>query len=244
MFNNSISQVTNENNMDFMKRCPDGFFDLAVVDPPYGINAEHGTNRASRKQFKDAEIGWDAEIPDIEYFIELFRVSKNQIIWGGNYFLHHIRDVIGEKVNCRCFITWDKLNPDRNFADCEFAWTSFDEVARIYKEKRVQELNRLDGGKIHPTQKPVRLYHWIFQRYAKKGMKILDTHLGSGSSRIAAHINELDFYAQEKSKFYFDAQNERFEKYKEEYKLFIPESSKKDDNKILSIEELDENFEL
>jgi site-specific DNA-methyltransferase (adenine-specific) len=196
------SKVFHEDCMEGMKRFPDGFFDLACVDPPYGINAFQGTNRASRKMFAGKTENWDAEIPSKEYFEELKRVSKNQIIWGGNYFLEHLG-------NTRAFIIWDKLNPDRCFADCEFAWSSFDQVARIIK-LRPQSVNEKDGGKIHPTQKSTALYHWVFKNYAQPGQRILDTHLGSGSSRIVAFHLNLDFYGFEIDEAYFTEQEIRF----------------------------------
>lgn len=198
-----ISIAQNRDCMEAMAEFPDKFFDLAIVDPPYGINAEQGTNRASRKQFADKEYGWDAKPPEASYFDELFRVSKNQIIWGGNYFLNYLG-------NTRAFIVWDKLNPDRCFADCEFAWSSIDAVARIFKMKRVQELNKEDGGKIHPTQKPVMLYKWLLKNYGNGGGKILDTHLGSGSSRIAAYDMGFDFWGYEIDADYFRDQEKRF----------------------------------
>jgi site-specific DNA-methyltransferase (adenine-specific) len=200
-----ISEVECCDNMNFMAKYPDKFFDLAVVDPPYGIGAERGRCRASRKQFKDKQYGWDANPPDEKYFNELFRISKNQIIWGGNYFLNCLG-------NTRGFIIWDKLNPDRCFADCEMAWNSIDCVARIFKSKRVQEMNADDGGKIHPTQKPVALYSWILQNYTKPGDKILDTHLGSQSSRIAAYKLGFDFWGCELDAFYFKEGCERFDR--------------------------------
>lgn len=222
----AISHTHLGDNMEYMRSIPDNYFDIAVTDPPYGINAEQGTNRAARKQFKDKKYGWDSKIPEQEYFDELQRVSRHQIIWGGNYFL----DYLGK---CRCFIIWDKLNPDRCFADCEMAWTSFDEVARIYKEKRVQELNRLDEGKIHPTQKPVRLYHWTYKRYATReqldvegrNIRLFDSHLGSGSARIAAHLLGIDFYSCEISPDYYEVEQTRFKKYIDSYGVFAPVSS-------------------
>lgn len=208
-----VSEVFNIDCMEYMKDVPDKFFDLAIVDPPYGINAEQGTNRASRRQFKDKAYGWDSQTPDKLYFNELKRVSKNQIIWGGNYFLNYLG-------NTRGYIIWDKLNPDRCFADCEFAWVSIDCVARIFKPSRVQELNKKDNGKIHPTQKPVDLYKWLLKNYAKEGDKILDTHLGSGSSRIAADMMGFDFYGCEIDPEYFKQMNKRFFNYKQQLNIF------------------------
>ncbi len=141
---------------------------------------------------------WDIR-PTKEYFEELFRVSKNQIIWGGNYF---------NLPSCRCFICWDKKQPWKNFSQCEYAWTSFDKPAKL-----VAISNRggdADRNKFHPTQKPIKLYQWILEKFAKPGDKILDTHLGSGSSRIAAYRMGFDFYGTEIDKEYFDEQEKRF----------------------------------
>ena len=201
--------ATNEDNMLMMARYPDDYFDLAIVDPPYGINAEHGTNRASRKMFKDKKTGWDSSVPNEIYFKELMRVSKNQIIWGGNYFLNYLGST-------RSFIIWDKLNPDRNFADCELAWCSFDRVARIFNNKRVQEMNKDDGGKIHPTQKPVKLYEWLLMTYAKEGDKILDTHRGSASLDIACHNLGFDLVTCEVDIDYFNDGNKRLKQHQKQ----------------------------
>lgn len=181
-------EITNEDCADLLSRSKDNEYDLAIVDVPYGINAEQGTNRASRRQFKDKEYGWDNGAPSKEYWIDLFRVSKNQIIWGANHFIEDIPNA-----NSKHWIIWDKKNPDRCFADCEMAWGSNMDNARIPNLRRVQELNRGDYGKIHPTQKPVALYEWLFKNYAKEGQKILDTHLGSGSIAIALHrMNQIE----------------------------------------------------
>jgi site-specific DNA-methyltransferase (adenine-specific) len=208
-----ISEVYNCDCLEYMKTLPDKYFSLSICDPPYGINAEQGTNRASRKQFKNKGYGWDKSIPKETYFKQLRRIATNQIIWGGNYFLQYLG-------NTRGYVVWDKLNPDRCFADCEFAWTSFDIVARIYKTERVQEMNLKDGGKIHPTQKPVQLYKWLLKNYAKPGDTIFDSHLGSGSSRIACYEGGFDFVGCELDKDYFDASVKRFEIYKSQLKLF------------------------
>src|SRR5687767_11559553 len=141
-----INKIYNLDCMEGMREFPDKYFELAIVDPPYGINAEQGTNRASRNQFKDKAYGWDSSAPDLEYFIELMRVSRNQIIWGANHFIENL-----PKRNSKHWIIWDKKNPDRCFADCEMAWCSEMDNSRIFDMKRVQELNRDDGGKIHPT---------------------------------------------------------------------------------------------
>ena len=197
--------------MNVMQSYPDKYFDLAIVDPPYGINAEHGTNRKSRKQFANKKIGWDSNPPTLDYFKELIRVSKNQIIWGANHFIELIPNA-----NSKSLLVWDKKNPERYFADAELAWCSNLEVVRIINLKRVQELNKDDKGKIHPTQKPVALYQWILSKYAKQGDKILDTHLGSGSSRIAFDKwgNGSEFIGIELDKEYFDLHEKRWNIYK------------------------------
>lgn len=205
----------NRDCMEGMKEYPDKFFDLAIVDPPYGINAEQGTNRASREQFKDKEYGWDSKPPGLDYFNELIRVSKNQIIWGANHFIDNL-----PKRNSKHWIVWDKKNPDRCFADCEMAWCSDMDNARIFSMKRVQELNRDDGGKIHPTQKPTALYRWLIQNYAKQGDKILDTHVGSASSLISFEEEGFDYVGFEIDKEYYDNAVKRIEAYRSQLKLF------------------------
>ena len=208
--------IYNKDCMKAMKEMSDNQFDLAIVDPPYGINAEQGTNRASRKQFKDKKYGWDNSSPTSEYWIQLFRISKNQIIWGANHFIEDIPNA-----NSKHWLIWDKFNPDRCFADCELAWCSNMDNARIFKIKRVQELNKEDGGKIHPTQKPVKLYEWILMKYAKENDKILDTHLGSGSIGIACHNLGYDLTGYEIDKEYFEAAQKRINIHKQQKRLFI-----------------------
>lgn len=191
-----ISEVYNMDCMEYMKGIPDKFFDLAVVDPPYGIGVTK-MNMGGRNTIKpDLNKNWDSAIPSKEYFNELFRISIRQIIWGGNYF---------DLPASRYFAIWDKGETmyGRDFAECEYAWVSSGGT-RIFKKQP----NQLD--RIHPTQKPISLYAWIFKNYAKAGCKILDTHLGSGSSRIAAYKMGFDFYATEIDKDYFEAQEERF----------------------------------
>jgi site-specific DNA-methyltransferase (adenine-specific) len=197
--------ITNEDNMLLMARYPDNYFDLAIVDPPYGIDINSsGTHFKEKYEIKD----WDKATPNDEYFKELKRVSKNQIIWGGNYFL----DRLG---NCKCFIIWDKkIAEDMSFAMCEMAWTSFKNGAKIYN-KTATQLNR-----IHPTQKPVQLYKWILDKYAKQGDKILDTHLGSGSIAIACHDYGFELTACELDKEYFDKAMQRINNHVAQQKLF------------------------
>jgi site-specific DNA-methyltransferase (adenine-specific) len=201
--NNFLSEVTNEDCMEGMARYPDKYFDLAIVDPPYGID-RNGMNMGNSVFNKD-DKKWDNSIPTNEYFIELFRVSKNQIIWGGNYF---------PLPQSQYFAIWDKGETmyGRDFAECEFAWVKSGGT-RIYKKSPKQP------ERIHPTQKPVALYKWLLQNYAKQGDKILDTHLGSGSSRIAAYEMCFDFTAFELDKEYFDAQEKRYKAHIAQLKL-------------------------
>jgi site-specific DNA-methyltransferase (adenine-specific) len=190
--------------MELMARYPDKYFDLAIVDPPYGIGIETSGTHFKKNKAK----GWDNETPTKEYFNELFRISKNQIVWGGNYFL----DKIG---NCKCFIIWDKqIAEDMSFAMCEMAWTSFKNGAKIYKTTA----NQLE--RIHPTQKPVALYKWLLDKYAQQGNKILDTHLGSGSIAIACHDYGFDLTACELDKEYFDKAMTRINNHVAQQKLF------------------------
>ena len=206
--------IYNQDCIEAMKDMSDNQFDLAIVDPPYGINAEQGTNRASRKKFKDKKYGWDNSSPTSQYWLQLFRISKNQIIWGANHFIEDIPNS-----NSKHWLIWDKFNPDRCFADCELAWCSNMDNARIFKIKRVQELNKEDGGKIHPTQKPVKLYEWILMKYAKEGDKILDTHLGSGSIAIACHNLGYDLTGYEIDKEYFEAAQKRIKEHQSQLRI-------------------------
>ena len=184
--------LSNEDNMKLMARYPDNYFNLAIVDPPYGINVK-------TRVFNDGKK-WDLETPKKEYFNELFRVSKNQIIFGGNYFL----DFLGAT---NCMIVWDKMDTAINGNwRCELAWTSFKTTSYIYKTKRPGERGffNIDGKRIHPTQKPVKLYEWLLINYAKEGDKILDTHLGSGSIAIACHRLGFELTACELDQEYFN----------------------------------------
>lgn len=212
-----ISEVKLMDCMDYMAGFPDGYFQLAIVDPPYGIDINMNMGRKKGQAKKHAEKEWDGEIPPPSYFTELFRVSKNQIIWGGNYMTEMLKPT-------KSWIFWDKLVPDGvTFADGELAWTSFDKT--LVKAKiPYSGFRGLDnGGKIHPTQKPVALYHWTLKNYAKPGDKILDTHLGSGSSRIAAYDMGFDFYATELDADYFEAQEQRFQRHIKQGQLFVPQ---------------------
>ncbi len=192
-------EITNEDNMKLMARYEDNHFDLAIVDPPYG----YGDAKTDILNFRQNEQHREWNIaPNEEYFKELFRVSKNQIIWGGNYF-PFIWGFGG-----RCFIYWHKGNPVPNFADGELAWTSFDKNAKQYDYRYYGNLegNTSASKKFHPTQKPISLYEWVLMNFAEKGMKILDTHLGSGSIAIACHNLNYDLVACElDQKYYKDA---------------------------------------
>jgi site-specific DNA-methyltransferase (adenine-specific) len=202
-----ISEVKNIDCIEYMSQFPDNYFELAIVDPPYGINVKTRIFNDNKK--------WDNQIPSKEYFDELFRVSKNQIIWGGNYFLDYLSPTA-------CYIIWDKKMTDKHLMSMsEFAWTSFNTKNLIFRQPPVGDRGfyNIDGKRIHPTQKSIKLYQWLLQNYAKPNDKILDTHLGSGSSRIAADMEGYDFYACELDKDYFDASCKRFEEYKQQLKL-------------------------
>ena len=202
--------ITNECNMKLMSRYEDNHFDLAIVDPPYGIGDKFKGGKTGKMNFNEVvNKGWDIKPPTKEYFKELFRVSKNQIIWGGNYFLDNLQ-------SSRCFIVWDKkISQDFSLAMCELAWTSFDKLAKIYRLS-VPKV----GGKIHPTQKPIRLYEWLLMNYAKEGDNILDTHLGSGSIALACHNLGFDLTACELDKEYYDAAIKRIDQHKAQIRMF------------------------
>lgn len=240
-------ELLNLDCMTYMATLPDKAFDLAVVDPPYGINAPNMTmgsnpNRKSETRngvtkpvshgvvstaqklkgrlnsgggklkntlMNKSSFNWDNELPDSKYFIELERVSKNQIIWGGNYF---------DLGPTRCIICWDKLQAWENFSQWEMAWTSFDSPAALFRYSNSGGRN--NEVKIHPTQKPVKLYRWLLSRFADIGMKILDTHLGSGSSAIAAHQMGFDFVGCEIDKDYYNAACKRFKEQTAQRDLF------------------------
>jgi len=200
--------ITNEDNMALMARYPDNYFDLAIVDPPYGLGESVVNSGGRFARYENKNGNWDNEIPNEEYFNELFRVSQNQIIWGGNYFY---------LAPTKCFLIWDKKQPQEvSFASCEFAWTSFNSVAKTFYFRPQGQENRF-----HPTQKPVALYKWLLDKYAKQGDKILDTHLGSGSIAIACHDYGFDLTACELDKEYFDKAMERINNHTAQMKLFV-----------------------
>jgi site-specific DNA-methyltransferase (adenine-specific) len=205
-------ELLNMDCMDYMAGLPDKAFELAVVDPPYGLGdrlsdgAGKLKNRPHIQLYKNNKF--DNATPNADYFKELTRVSKNQIIWGGNYF---------DLPPTRCVICWDKKQPMPTFSKWEMAWTSFDKVAEIWNG------SSMDIGRIHPTQKPVALYEWLLTNYAKPGDRILDTHLGSGSSAIAAHKLGFDFVGMELDTDYYAAAVKRFEQHKAQANLFKPD---------------------
>ena len=207
--------ITNEDNMQLMARYPDNYFELAIVDPPYGINLANmnmgigNTKKASKaKNRKWKPKDWDNEIPKDEYFIELQRVSKNQIIWGGNYFDLGI---------CNKFIIWDKEVPaGLSFSDCEYAWTSFSGANKIFRYSAYLNKNE----KFPPTQKPPQLYKWLLDKYAKQGDKILDTHLGSGSIAIACHDYGFELTACELDVEYYEKAIQRIKNHTSQQSLF------------------------
>jgi len=212
--------ITNEDNMELMARYEDNHFDLAIVDPPYGIDAnlkrgDTGKNKHIKQ--KDYHVGdWDSEIPSAEYFEELKRVSKNQIIWGGNYFLDYLN-------NTSCMIVWDKVNGSNYYADCELAWTSFKTSVKKFEWRWhgfLQQNMANKQDRIHPTEKPIQLYEWLLLRYAKEGDKILDTHLGSGSIAIACHNLGYDLTACELDKEYYNAAMKRINEHKQQIRMF------------------------
>jgi len=205
-----FSIVFNEDCVQGLKRFADNYFDLAIVDPPYGIGMDGGN--VGYKGFNNFEKkDWDKEIPNAEYFTELFRVSKNQVIFGGNYF---------GLPPTRCYLVWDKGEGfyNRTYAECELAWTSFD--ANTCKIKYDPLAKGDYKGKIHPCQKPVTVYDWILQKYAKPNNLILDTHLGSGSSRIAANKGGFNFIGFEMDKEYYEKQENRFKNFTAQQRLF------------------------
>ncbi len=207
--------------MEYMRTLPDKAFDLAVVDPPYGIGESGKHNRTRGKLAKSTDYrpfaGEDLEPPPVEYFHEIRRISQNQIVFGANHFISRL------PVDTSCWLVWDKENGETDFADCELAWTSFKTAVRIFRYRwqgMLQGDMKNKEPRIHPTQKPVALYQWIFKNYAQKGDKIIDTHLGSGSSRIAAYDADLDFVGCEIDPYYFEQQQRRFESHAAQLRLW------------------------
>ena len=210
----------NADCMEIMKSFTDKQFDICIVDPPYGIG-EDGAKNHSRSKAANSKLytpkSWDSNSPNREYFDELIRVSKNQIIFGANHFISKI------PYDSSCWIVWDKENGDNDFADCELAWTSFNTAVRKFKFRwhgMLQENMKNKEIRIHPTQKPVQLYKWILNKYAKAGDTILDTHLGSGSSAIAAHDYGYEFTGIELDEEYYNAAKERLIMHQRQLNLF------------------------
>jgi site-specific DNA-methyltransferase (adenine-specific) len=205
------SEVYLEDCVKALKRFNDNHFDLAIVDPPYGINinVSIGRRKGDKKSNYHKFAGNDSSIPNEEYFDELFRVSKNQIVWGGNYMTEYLTPT-------PCWLLWDKgFSEDVTFAQFEMAWTSFNSSAKKYNYNAAKQQKR-----IHPTQKPTSLYDWILQRYAQPNDLILDTHLGSGSSRIAAYKGGFNFVGFEIDQEYYEKQEKRFNDFKSQLRLF------------------------
>lgn len=207
------NKVYLEDCIEALKRFSDGYFDIAVVDPPYGIGANKMQLGNGKRKIYRGEADWDNAIPTADYWEQLFRVSKNQIVWGGNYMTEYLKPT-------GAWLFWDKGTGENDFADGELAWTSYNGALRKITKSWVGA-NAKDGlERIHPTQKPIYLYDWIFNRFAKEGNLILDTHVGSGSSRIAAHKHKLHFVGFEIDKGYYEAQEKRFNAFVSQQTLF------------------------
>lgn len=200
--------------MKLMAEYPDKHFDLAIVDPPYGIGADKANN-SNNGNFgfnKYHDTDWDKTKPTAEYWKELFRVSKNQIVWGGNYFTEYLPPRM-------CWIVWDKKQDNFSFSDGELAWTSFTTKLKFFRWSRSATV-AVEGDRIHPTQKSIQLYRFCLKNYAKEGDKILDTHLGSGSIAVACHDYGFDLTASEIDKEYFDKAMKRIKEHMMQIKMF------------------------
>jgi len=207
-----VITLLNIDCLEYMATQPDNAFDLAIVDPPYGLGlktvsrpGDRNTNSQQRFYADMVSKQWDNEVPSLEYFDELQRISKNQLIFGGNYF---------PLPPCRCFIVWEKMTYPPTMSQVEYVWTSFDSPARLVK------INSNQKDRTHPTQKPVSLYTYLLTNYAKPGQRILDTHLGSGSSAIAAHYFGVEFVGCEIDKEYYDAAVNRVNEQTRQIKLW------------------------
>lgn len=219
MTNDKKSEVYNCDCMELMAKYPDGYFELAIVDPPYGIGMDGAIgNSKLAKVTKHKKKSWDSSVPSKEYFNELIRTSKNVIIWGANHFIENIPNA-----NSSSWIVWDKENGANDFADCELAYSSFKTAVRRFTFRwhgMLQGDMRNKEKRIHPTQKPVALYKWLLTNYAKEGDKILDTHLGSGSSRIACYDMGFGFIGCELDKDYFEVAENRYQEHIKQLTLF------------------------
>lgn len=213
-------KLYNMDCMEAMRDMPDNAFDLAIVDPPYGIGEDGGTNGTRGKIAKSkvyVSKGWDKEPPNKEYFNELKRVSKNQIIWGANHFIDRV------PYGSSCWIVWNKENGATDFAGCELAYTSFTTAVRMFTwrwQGMLQGDMKNKEQRIHPTQKPVKLYEWILDNYAKEGDRILDTHLGSGSIAIACHNLKFDLTGYELDTEHYEAATKRLKQHQAQQRLF------------------------
>lgn len=195
--------------MDFMKDLPDNAYDLAIVDPPYGIGVKTNMGRRAGVRNDNPPAKWDDESPSVEYYNELRRISRNQIVWGANHFISKM------PIDSACWLMWDKgFSHDVSFAQFELAWTSLDGTCKKF------DLSPNQIGRIHPTQKPIALYKWILQNYAKPGQIIFDSHVGSGSIRIACHDFGFDFEGCEIDEDYWEAQEERYKRHAAQGELF------------------------
>jgi len=205
--------ITNEDNMELMARYEDNHFDLAIVDPPYGIDVTKMTLGNGKNKINRGTTDWDSNIPDFDYFLELKRVSKNQIVWGANYMTTFLPPSMG-------WVFWDKGTGVNDFSDGELAYTSFNRALRKYKVSWVGANANNGTPRIHPTEKPIQLYEWLLMNYAKDGDKILDTHLGSGSIALACHNLGYDLTACELDKEYYDAAIKRIKQHKTQIRMF------------------------
>ena len=205
--------ITNECNMELMSRYKDNHFDLAIVDPPYGINVTKMTLGNGKNKINRGTTDWDSTTPTNEYFEELRRVSKNQIVWGANYMTENLPPSMG-------WIYWDKGTGANDFSDGELAYTSFSRALRAYKVSWVGANANNGTPRIHPTEKPIKLYEWILMNYSKEGDTILDTHLGSGSIAIACYNLGYDLTACEIDKEYYNASIKRLQQHKAQQRLF------------------------
>lgn len=208
MIDQYINRIINADCLDILRQLPDKCIDLVLTDPPYGLQAKstQGAGKLKNRALNKGDIStkWDIA-PTSEAFAEIFRVSKNQIIWGGNYFI---------LPPCRCFIVWDKCQPWDNFSKAEYAWTSFDKPAKLFK------FDNRTGDKIHPTQKPLPLFQWCLENYSKEGDLILDCFSGSGTTAVACHNLKRRFICIEKDPDYYRASVERLEKVQAQPLLF------------------------
>ena len=213
-------ELYNMDCMEAMKKMKDNEFDLAIIDPPYGIdvaNMNLGKGGGVAKSSNHKKKNWDKEPPSVDYFNELKRVSKNQIIWGANHFIDRV------PYSSSCWIVWNKDNGATDFADCELAYTSFKTAVRMFTWKwqgMLQQDMKNKETRVHPTQKPVKLYEWLLTNYAKEGDKILDTHLGSGSIAIACHNLKFDLTGYELDAEYYEAATKRLKQHQAQQRLF------------------------